>query len=82
MSKYQEQHYEDIASFIADMLRCRFGVPGGIGAYEAADYFAALFAADNPPMCNLPDGHDGECNQKGEGGFDREWFLKACGLES
>ena len=63
MSKYQRRHYEDIARFVADVVRCRFGVVSGATAAEMAGGFADLFAADNPS-------------------FDRERFLKACGLES
>ncbi len=39
------------------------------------DTFADLFAADNPPACI-----EGQCPS--HGGFNRERFLTACGLES
>ncbi|KKM82295.1 hypothetical protein LCGC14_1321010 [marine sediment metagenome] len=54
--------------------------------------FADLFAADNPPVCihcrQSPvssglclGGQQQYLNHEVKGGFDRKWFLAACGLE-
>ncbi len=74
-TRYQKRHYEDVAQLLKD--HTAFAEPA---VQDVALAFADLFAADNPLTCSIPDGHKGECNV--EGGFDREQFLAACGLES
>lgn len=80
MSKYQEQHYEDVARTLRDYWGRAFNsgrVPRG-----EARAFADLFYNDNPPGCSVGS-HDGPCTPACRiDGFDRERFLKACGLES
>ena len=93
-TRYQTQHYEDVARFIADIRRLQYSTPGGATPAYMADWFADLFAANNPASC-IHCGDDvgtavGCTNANGrtydehlfEGGFDRDRFLKACGLES
>ncbi len=91
-TRYQKRHYEDVARLISGNMDAT-GLDkqrnGGLTAL-AHDY-ADLFAADNPPssrcwtcgddkgttsICTRPDG------EHRFGGFDREQFLAACGLES
>ena len=84
-TRYQNEHYEDVAGVIASFVRCQVSVLGGAHGAEMADAFANLFTADNPRKClgcgliedasnTLHQGYDwGE-------GFDRERFLAACGL--
>lgn len=97
MSKYQRQHYDDVARVLshARAHEPRFGTGEFTAIGQAIIDFADLFAADNPPYCQYcrntptPASAATQCVQVhlGEpheyiGGFDRERFLKACGLES
>lgn len=96
MNKYQEQHYEDVAAIIRSLVSVEEGpgVPYPISQVSSLSLvvqFADLFTADNPRRC-------GYCNASETAsplhctspdakhdyteGFDRERFLKACGLES
>jgi len=97
-SKYQEQHYEDVARIMREVAPTWHGA----NIPEIAEAWADLFAADNPPTCYVDGDHDGECDDgclldaadrarlkangvavvHGTPGFDRERFLKACGLEA
>ena len=87
MSRYTKQHYEDVA-------RILFEHSGYTTAMVVTDdithAFADLFAADNPPNsrcwnCGDDKGTTSICTRPNEGhnygGFDRDQFLKACGLE-
>ena len=93
MSRYTKEHYEDVAKALKenrawaiqmDSAHARGVMASTIGT------FADLFAADRPPSshcwtcgsskeagftCTRPDG------EHRFGGFDREHFLAACGLE-
>lgn len=94
-SKYQKHHYEDMALFLRQHdAVCRPLAPAASGLSRPimaiARNLADLFAADNPlgcarcgrlltaspQPCKFPGGHRFTL------GFDRERFLKACGLES
>ena len=81
-TRYQKKHYEDVAAILcigaaADVKLAVSDVTGTL-----IRQFADLFAADNPGACSCPPGeeHPSKCNMRG--GFDRERFLTACGLES
>ena len=78
MSRYSKEHYEDVAKLLkkapaATDMKAWF-----------IQKFADLFAADNPAACDV-------CGQPNDemlvglhtfkGGFNREPFLAACGLE-
>ncbi len=91
-TRYQKRHYEDVAEILLGQIS---SVPplnwiGRIAEVETnatvkriAYRFVGLFAADNPPICSLPDEHTGDCEYTGgkaTTGFDREQFLVACGL--
>lgn len=84
MSKYQEQHYEDVAK----VIRPYTVVDRGVWQNLTED-LADLFVADNPPTCLACGDREGKtsictCSCGGHhafrGGFDRERFLEACGL--
>ena len=85
MSKYQEQHYEDVARMLSDQM-----LDTKVTFNCLAQRFANLFTADNPTQCTHCGDERGTtsiCTRPNEGhhfegGFDRERFLKACGLES
>ena len=94
MSKYQEQHYEDMAG-IVKMFTGSCGLEhcdACATVSEISLQFMRLFAADNPACCahcGDDEGTTAACVGAGgrsydehnfEGGFDRERFLKACGL--
>ncbi|KKM24101.1 hypothetical protein LCGC14_1608510 [marine sediment metagenome] len=88
MSRYSKEHYEDVARIIV-------GHNGGLlDTYSPANHkcladdFAELFAADNPPSthcwhCGSNRNVVTDCThvEHNYGGFDREQFLTACGLE-
>ena len=97
-TRYRQEHYDDVATIVQchcvrSCLCERCCLVRGM-----ASMFADLFAADNPRICNIcraPKGETALCfgsvlgrasNPPGEhnfqGGFDREQFLAACGLES
>jgi len=91
MSKYTKQHYEDVASLLDKQP------VASVGSLRQAikrvvEDFADLFATDNPPTCIVCYQREGEpgptCFPSAErtghdfsGGFNREPFLAACGLE-
>ncbi len=68
-TRYQKSQIEDVARIL---VREGSGSTFGPVRNIALD-FADLFAADNPPAWD---------SNKLVGGFDRERFLAACGLES
>ncbi|KKN08696.1 hypothetical protein LCGC14_1053950 [marine sediment metagenome] len=83
MSRYTKEHYEGIAGLLA-----KYHASPGM----CLD-FADLFAADNPEVCRYCGdsptaakvrcvGHEGDPFHNFEGGFNREQFLEACGLET
>ncbi len=83
VSRYSQEHYEDVARIFAQYPR---GLHDGV-----VKDFADLFAADSPPSSrcwNCGDSKDALehiCTRPNEGhrfgGFDRDPFLTACGLE-
>ena len=90
-TRYQKSQIEDVA-FI---LGCHTTAAGMDNEKERMEWltwiaksFADLFAADNPPACIDCGAHRGERGGPSceghlfAGGFDRERFLAACGLES
>jgi hypothetical protein len=96
-TRYQKQHYEDVAEIIkAELARRRERGSPSFGKAltlptPLVDDFADLFAADNPPStrcwhCGASEGTMPPCRYPAQehnyGGFDREQFLAACGLES
>ena len=87
-TRYRDEHYEDVAYIFATR-----GMPDIVRSQLTGD-FAGLFAADNPHYCadcNVRQGEEGPSGRCFEarhrrghlfvGGFDRKWFLEACGLE-
>jgi len=86
-SRYSKRHYEDVARILkAEAIGWapQFQAP----VDHLMSVFAGLFAADNPPTCHCGAtiGTSHPCNTGSgghviEGGFDRELFLAACGLE-
>ncbi|KKM75074.1 hypothetical protein LCGC14_1393810 [marine sediment metagenome] len=84
-TRYQKSQIEDVAR----ILRRRYYPlhSKALVVWQGlVDEFADLFAADNPPTCivsilSAPIAHERhDCVL--EGGFARERFLAACGLES
>ncbi|KKM75854.1 hypothetical protein LCGC14_1386130 [marine sediment metagenome] len=94
MSRYTKEQCEDVALILSTPIELRIGrlhaetYSSTVG--QLAKDFADLFAADRPPSshcwtcgsskeagftCTRPDG------EHRFGGFDREHFLAACGLE-
>ncbi|KKL08608.1 hypothetical protein LCGC14_2574110, partial [marine sediment metagenome] len=88
MPRYSKGHYE-----VAQLIKALIVVSEGPGApyvrsqvYSAnlVSLFADLFAADNPPVCEVGSNHgpDDICGPAClRGGFGRAGFLLACGLE-
>lgn len=83
-TRYQEKHYEDAARILREHKGC-------CKTEWVADDFADLFAANNPPTCRVcgesaagapPPCERYDGHHEWTGGFDREQFLSACGLES
>jgi hypothetical protein len=90
-TRYQEKHYEDVAGILNTHRTSQTRWAWSNAASTVlAKAFADLFAADNPPgciHCNKSPGVSSACRSPYmrhhfEGGFDREQFLAACGLES
>ena len=81
MSRYTKEHYEDVAGLLRATKekfgRARVESKDIIGTLAYS--FAILFAADNPPVYDCPECAGSE--DRLVGGFDREQFLTACGLE-
>ncbi len=74
-TRYQTEHYEDVAAILK--FHC-----GQVSIVVVGD-FADLFAADNPKRCTFHGDHNiGYSKDCKITGFDREQFLAACGLES
>ncbi len=85
MSRYSKKHYEDVARILGH----HNGPYADVVVPHLTREFADLFAADN-----LPSTHCWHCGSNRNvvtdcthvkhnyGGFDREQFLAACGLES
>ncbi len=69
MSRYSKEHYEDVATILKRQT----------APVSLVNEFADLFAADNPPTCQLSDHHSGVCSFGG--GFNSGRFLVTCGLE-
>ncbi|KKN75221.1 hypothetical protein LCGC14_0382200 [marine sediment metagenome] len=96
-TRYQTKHYEDVARLLQYHLAATDGPTDALlGAHSVVQLliadFADLFAADNPPHCThcSRPGTTGDLTilltkagekHNREGGFDREQFLEACGLE-
>jgi len=89
VSRYTKEHYEDVARVLSyhttaarvDNERERMQWLAWV-----AKSFIDLFAADNPPFCRTCDVehsifYAGEGLHEYEGGFNRKWFLAACGLD-
>lgn len=92
-TRYQERHYEDVALILCIGATANVELPVRDVTGTFIRQFADLFAADNPASCI----HYGEMASTAslcisandrlrdehnfEGGFDRERFLTACGLE-
>ena len=96
-SHYSKQYYEDVARTLKEQATYYSGIVNdgqaivaGVVLGRTIESFADLFAADNLPSsrcwtcgsskesgftCTRPDG------EHRFGGFDREQFLAACGLE-
>ena len=92
-TRYQEKHYEDVARILSLRRAPKAGGKLGhilnVGLAGVAVGFADLFAADNgPPLCTYCGDAKGttaictKVEHNFKGGFDREQFLEACGLES
>lgn len=92
MSKYAKEHIEDVAKLLRDRVTLSHVFGDGSAWAEIntiAHHFVSLFAADNLPTCidcgasrAEPGPHGDECaGHLFEGGFDRDQFLTACGLE-
>ncbi len=97
MSKYSKQHYEEIAKILAEERNFHEGLIAKNTVKNLIYTFANLFVADNPPSsrCShcgdnkgetsycirVPNGDHHSTGEHNFGGFDREKFLKACGLE-
>ena len=89
MSRYTKEHYEDVAR----LLRAHHLEGNDCDVQDVVRAFADLFATDNPILCiycgyikgttEICDSADGRLRNEHlfEGGFDREQFLAACGLE-
>ena len=99
MSRYTKQHYEDVARTLKEQATYYSGIVNdgqaivaGVVLGRTIEDFADLFAADNPPACQVC-GYTGTtgtgspfCCQSMQGhnfkgGFDGKQFLEACGLE-
>ena len=81
-TKYQTEHYEDVAKLIQRTNGCSIRY--------TAEQFADLFAADYPPYCSYCGRSskadrsvcdDPTLHHNFQGGFDKAKFLAACGLE-
>ena len=97
-TRYQKEHYEDVADVLLNTNPVmRFDPPYSVrDSLQRATIvaliqgFADLFTADNPPVCGYCGRSDGgDCWESPDhthdsyvGGFNREQFLVACGLES
>ncbi|KKM91576.1 hypothetical protein LCGC14_1227140 [marine sediment metagenome] len=86
-TRYQKSQIEDVARILSDAVGIasdcdRVDCGCKMESLAICKDFADLFAADNPPACQAfhGPGHDSSC--KLAGGFNREQFLAACGLES
>ncbi|KKL26926.1 hypothetical protein LCGC14_2390360 [marine sediment metagenome] len=83
VSRYSKEHYEDVAKVLKEnraWARQMDSTHGRAVMASTIGQFAELFAADNPPVCQVG-GHDGPCTPACLiGGFNREQFLTACGL--
>ncbi|KKL75936.1 hypothetical protein LCGC14_2049860 [marine sediment metagenome] len=93
-TRYQSKHYEDVAEILYEWTRTR--TESGHNPTECSECinvalicadFADLFATHDPPICitcGVPHSpsHGGKGTHNFISGFDRKWFLAACGLES
>ena len=86
MSKYQKEHYEDVAGILLEHILLTHT---NSWTRDLVSSFADLFATDNPrtcPDCGDEEGTTSICahscggHHVFTGGFDRERFLAACGL--
>ena len=91
MSKYQEQHYEDVATVLANNRDYHYDKEGKDTIDPTVRAFADLFATDNPRRCGYCNASEAasplhctspDARHDYTEGFDRERFLKACGLEN
>ena len=81
-TRYQSEHYEDVARILSSYRLCK--PPDGCESCHnhrgTVRRFADLFAADNPPRCTTsPYNHEYHDCVLG-GGFDPDAFLVACRL--
>ena len=91
VSRYSKQHYEDVAKVLKEnraWARQMDSTHGRAVMASTIGQFADLFAADNPPSthcwhCGSNRNVVTDCThvEHNYGGFDREQFLAACGLE-
>lgn len=87
MSRYTREHYEDVARILSRERVAQEPANRHGPIYNLIYDFTDLFAADNPQacsVCRVPKvdairHHDG--SHHFVGGFDREQFLAACGLQ-
>ena len=86
MPRYTTAHHEDVAGILASYTLCK--LPDRCESCHnhrgTVMRFADLFAADNPPVCEVGSNHgpDDICGPAClRGGFDRAEFLRACGIE-
>ncbi len=82
MSRYTKEHYEDVAR----LLRAHHLEGNDCDVQDVVRAFADLFATDNLPFCRTcgifhSAFHASEGLHDYGGGFDRDQFLTACGLE-
>ena len=93
MRRYTEEQYGDVARVLST-ARERVNYTEGLVLEQmprvrehlqfVAEDFAALFTADNPPVCEVGSNHgpDDICGPAClRGGFDCAEFLRDCGLE-
>jgi hypothetical protein len=97
-TRYRESHYEDVARILANTFddhsrSCPdFHEGEDVILDDLAERFVTLFAADNPESvycgyCGDDKGTTSICTRPNEkhnfeGGFNRDKFLAACGIES
>ena len=95
ITRYQKKHYEDVARLLVNRrISMDEQLPEYMDGFNDAIWklvedFADLFAADNLTVCHICGDSEGtappcvypKLEHVFEGGFNREEFLAACGLE-
>ena len=80
-TRYQKSQIEDVARLLNGAIKQAEREQRFVDVLLVEE-FADLFAADNPPICRVAARHFAPCGIVClSGGFDRESFLAACGLE-